>query len=250
MQSQSRVSLMRDQILHLGAEEVVREHRTPAYKLVVGIDADVIVHHRGRSLRAAAILVPPQETHALDAPGVGIGLFFALGSPGVPWGSWPSAPILLEGKRRDALRDWAKEVARTEGGHDPDRSREAVRMLPFAGARRADGRVEGTVRRLASDPQVSLTELARRARLSPERLRHLVVEETGVPLREHRLLQKTTSALEHAFTGASLTAAAAVAGFSDQAHLTRTFVRLFGRTPSSRPSRAWVHASWAPRRAE
>jgi AraC-like DNA-binding protein len=103
---------------------------------------------------------------------------------------------------------------------------------------------------LAGNPRIPLIELARRVHLSPERLRHLIVEETRVPLREHRLLQKTTSALEHAFSGASLTTAAAAAGFSDQAHLTRTFVRLFGRTPSSRPARTWLHSSWAPRQPD
>jgi AraC-like DNA-binding protein len=214
------------------------------------MDADVIVHHRGRSLRAAAILLPPQQAHALEAPGTGVGLFWALGSPGVPWTSCAAGPVLVEGKTCDALRAWAKHVARAQGGQDPGSGHEALRMLRLPFARRIDARVEGTLRRLAANPQASLLELAGRVRLSPERLRHLIALETGVPFREHRLLQKTTVALEHALAGASLTSAAVAAGFSDQAHLTRTFVRFFGRTPSSRPSQAWLHESWAPRQPE
>jgi len=244
---QSRLSLMRDQILHVGARESVREHRTPAYKLVVGIDADVIVRHRGRTFRAAALLMPPREAHALEVPGVGVGLFWALGSPGVPWTPSAAGPVVLNGKTSAALRAWAKQVAITPGKQDPGCDKEALRLLRLPKTFRIDGRVEGTLRRLAANPLASLQELAASARLSPERLRHLIVGATGVPLREYRLLQKTTVALEHALSGASWTSAALSAGFSDQAHLTRTFVRFFGRTPSSRPSQAWLHDSWAPR---
>ena len=245
---QSRLSVMRNQILHLGAHESVREHRTPAYKLVVGVDAELVLRHGGHTLRAHAILMPPQAAHALEVPGIAVGLFWALGSPGVPWTSCATGPALFEGKLGADLRTWAKQVALTQGSQDADCGHEALRMLRLPRARRIDGRAEGTLRRLAAKPHTSLIELAARVRLSPERLRHLITEETRVPLREHRLLQKTMIALEHTLSGASLTSAAAAARFSDQPHFTRTFVRFFGRTPSSRPLQARLYDCWAPRR--
>jgi AraC-like DNA-binding protein len=102
-------------------------------------------------------------------------------------------------------------------------------------------------RSLQRAPNRPLSELAAEAGLSPGRFRHLVAEDTGMPLCEHRLLQRTTLALEHMLGGASIASAACAVGFADHAHLTRTFKRLFGRTPSSMPTRSVLRASWAER---
>jgi methylphosphotriester-DNA--protein-cysteine methyltransferase len=103
------------------------------------------------------------------------------------------------------------------------------------------------LQRLQHAPNRSLQELADAVRLSPERLRHLVAQETGMTLSEHRLLHRTTLAIEHRLAGASIPAAADAAGFADHAHLTRTFARVFGRTPSSMPARSVMWSTWAER---
>jgi AraC-like DNA-binding protein len=79
---------------------------------------------------------------------------------------------------------------------------------------------------------LSLKKLAGIAGLSPSRFMHVFTESVGVPVRPYILwlrLQRAACDLMH---GASVTSAAHRAGFSDGAHLTRTFRRMLGATPS------------------
>jgi len=78
------------------------------------------------------------------------------------------------------------------------------------------------------DRPVSLIEAARGIYLSPSRLRHLFVEQTGLPFKTYLLWLRLVRALETYSSGSSLTEAAHLAGFSDSAHFSRTFRRTFG----------------------
>lgn len=64
--------------------------------------------------------------------------------------------------------------------------------------------------------------------LSPSRLRHLFVEQTGLAFKTYMLWLRLVRALEVYSTGQSLTEAAHEAGFSDSAHFSRIFKRTFG----------------------
>lgn len=83
------------------------------------------------------------------------------------------------------------------------------------------------------DKQISLGEAATVAGLSSSRLRHLFVEQTGLPFKTYVLWLRLTRALESFAVGASLTEAAHAAGFADSAHLSRTFRRMFGVAPTA-----------------
>ena len=74
--------------------------------------------------------------------------------------------------------------------------------------------------------------IARAVHLSPGRLRHLFVEQTGVTFRGYVLWQRMQLVLHAIEAGSTLTEAAHAAGFADSAHLTRTFRRMFGTAPS------------------
>ena len=85
----------------------------------------------------------------------------------------------------------------------------------------------------APDRRLPLAEVAARVALSPSRLAHLLRAELGMPARRYLLwlrLRDAVGALTH---GGSITAAAHAAGFADAAHLTRTFRRMLGFTPSA-----------------
>lgn len=69
--------------------------------------------------------------------------------------------------------------------------------------------------------------------LSESRLLHLFKEQIGLPIRNYILWYRIQIAFNEIVKGMSLTQAAHFAGFSDQAHLTRTFVRTFGAPPST-----------------
>ncbi|MBM3599467.1 MAG: helix-turn-helix transcriptional regulator [Alphaproteobacteria bacterium] len=83
------------------------------------------------------------------------------------------------------------------------------------------------------DEPVSLSDAAPIAGLSAGRLRHLFVQQTGLPFKTYLLWLRLTRAVACFAAGKSLTDAAHDAGFSDSAHLSRTFRRMFGVTPAS-----------------
>lgn len=91
-----------------------------------------------------------------------------------------------------------------------------------------------------------LAELAASVHLSAERLRHLFVQETGLPLRRYALWQRTLAAIAPVANGNQLASVAHHSGFSDQAAFSRSYRRQFGRTPSSfareaQATRSWLH---------
>lgn len=83
------------------------------------------------------------------------------------------------------------------------------------------------------DGPVGLSDAVAVSGLSASRLRHLFVEQTGLPFKTYLLWLRLTRAVEAFAGGASLTQAAHQAGFSDSAHLSRTFRRMFGIAPAS-----------------
>ena len=80
---------------------------------------------------------------------------------------------------------------------------------------------------------VTLSDAAAVAGLSNGRARHLFVEHTGLPFRVYVLWLRLMKAVQVYSTGESLTEAAHAAGFSDSAHLSRTFRRMFGISADS-----------------
>jgi AraC family transcriptional regulator len=79
---------------------------------------------------------------------------------------------------------------------------------------------------------IPIAEVAKKVFLSPSRFAHLFTEEVGVPFRRYVLWRKLSRALLAVGRGSSLSAAAHASGFSDAAHLTRTFNQMYGMAPS------------------
>ena len=78
----------------------------------------------------------------------------------------------------------------------------------------------------------SLKTLAGVSGLSQSRFMHVFTKSMGVPLRPYILWLRLQRACCDLMAGGSITAAAHSAGFSDAAHLTRTFRRMLGMTPT------------------
>jgi AraC family transcriptional regulator len=126
---------------------------------------------------------------------------------------------------------------------------EASADAVVAAARAAIAELAGSAApRLGFDPRVakaiehvrahlraplSLADAAAAAALSPSRLRHLFVQQTGTAFRAYVLWLRLLAATEAAMAGASWTQAAHEAGFADSAHLSRTFKRMFGVVPAT-----------------
>ncbi len=80
---------------------------------------------------------------------------------------------------------------------------------------------------------IPLTAIAAAVHLSPDRFRHLFVQETGVGFRSYVLWLRLECSLAAYVAGQTLTEAAYIGGFADSAHFSRTFKRMFGITPAS-----------------
>jgi AraC family transcriptional regulator len=80
---------------------------------------------------------------------------------------------------------------------------------------------------------ISLSSMAGAVGLSPGRLRHLFVSETGVSCKAFVLWERLNVALALGFGGTSWTEAAHAANFADSAHLSRTCRRMFGLAPTA-----------------
>jgi AraC family transcriptional regulator len=78
------------------------------------------------------------------------------------------------------------------------------------------------------DGAVALADIAGTVHLSPERFRHLFLQETGIRFRPYVLWLRMETALAAYAAGSSLTQASHAGGFADSAHFSRTFRRMFG----------------------
>jgi len=74
------------------------------------------------------------------------------------------------------------------------------------------------------------SEVASQLALSESRFLHLFSEELGIAWRPYLLWRRMTCAIQAIINNASATDAAHLAGFSDSAHLSRTFRNNFGMT--------------------
>lgn len=98
------------------------------------------------------------------------------------------------------------------------------------GAHPLDPRIARVLERLVADldSKLSARQAAGIACLSESRFSHLFVQEVGLPYRTYVLWRKLMLAVRGIAAGETLTNAAHDAGFTDSAHFSRTFLRMFG----------------------
>ena len=80
---------------------------------------------------------------------------------------------------------------------------------------------------------IEFNELLTICSLSESRLLHLFKKEIGITIRKYILWCRVQRAIKSITTGGSMKQAASSAGFTDAAHFNRTFVAMYGITPSS-----------------
>lgn len=93
---------------------------------------------------------------------------------------------------------------------------------------------------------VKLAELSAVCGISPFHLIRSFRDNVGMPPHAYLTQVRANRAREMLTSGEPLSSAAYLCGFSDQAHLTRTFKRIFGITPGAYASRAGHRSSSAP----
>lgn len=223
-----------------GTESSVHAHH--CWHLVVGLDRDVGVRAsaRGPARSAPAVLTAPDVPHAIDARGAHVAVLFV--DPESDAGerllaSRGGAALELVG---GAAAEDVRALLAPGGPAARDPAGAVARVLSLGGApvtapRRRHPAVRRVLRHLREAPpeaDTSLEALAAMARLSPGRFMHAFTETVGVPLRPYLRWLKLERAGAALAAGAPPGEAAHAAGFADAAHMTRTFRRMFGVTPS------------------
>jgi AraC-like DNA-binding protein len=208
--------------------------------LVVSHDGLIRVEVGGEAHRVPGVLTAPDAKHAIDARGSEVTLVFldAESDAGERLRATLAGPArLLTAKERDRIvGDEATEAARLQGGSPwTDAILQALGAEPTP-RRRVHPRVRKLLRHLSALPasaDTSLEALATEVGLSPGRLMHVFTESVGIPLRPYLGWLRLQRAAAAIVSGVPLSQAAAMAGFVDAAHMTRSFRAMFGATPSS-----------------
>jgi AraC-like DNA-binding protein len=222
-------------------------HAHHAIHIVLALEGDLSVRigNSRQARRGAGVVTAPDVPHALDADGVEILLVFLDPESEVGASLRPllvGSVRVLSADERDRIAGKAREhcdpmaIMQRGGAAWTQRAVDALGGAPVAALRAMHPRVKKVLKLLraaTSDSDTSLEALAAAVGLSPGRLMHAFSESIGVPLRPYLAWLKLQRAAAAIVSGAPLGHAAHAAGFADSAHMTRTFRRMFGMSPSA-----------------
>jgi AraC-like DNA-binding protein len=217
-------------------------HAHHALQLTFSLGGAFKLHLADRIVLGPAALVAADSAHSFEASGA-VGLLFAEPESRTGralaakfLGGEPAASIPLE-----ALGDAPAQITAAFRG-DADKEKLAALgqalSLDLSKVERAS-EPDTRVRRMIHwangqlDQPVSIAQAAKQVGLSSGRASHLFVEQTGLAFRTYLLWLRLIRAVDSYSAGASLTDAAHEAGFSDSAHFSRTFRRMFGLPAAS-----------------
>jgi AraC-like DNA-binding protein len=220
-------------VVYLGPAGPAARHAHPAVQVAIAYDAPLTVALDGdRALDGPVAVVPGGVPHRLDTRARELAVVFV--------DHVSAAGRALDARARARVPDGGGAI------HAPwpvDPPRDAADVARFAaevlGPLPAPAPLSPAVAAAlayvdgALDARPTLTAAAAAAHLSPSRLTHVFTPEVGLPFKRYVLWRRLRRVVEEVAGGATLTWAAAAAGFSDSAHLSRTFHRAFGLPPSA-----------------
>ena len=226
----------------VGSGGVAAPHAHHAIQVTLGLDGPIRFREgEGDWADYTVALVQPDVLHAFDGRGTTVAMLFvdAEGRDG-RWlrDAWPAGVARVPPERVTAQLAALRTFREERPG--PAEAATLVTAL-VAGLCRGPRPVHQRDDRIAraleliharTDARVSQAEIAAQVFLSPSRFAHLFTADVGVPFRRYLLWRKLSLAMQAFGRGATLSAAAHAAGFSDSAHLTRTWQQMFGLAPT------------------
>jgi AraC-like DNA-binding protein len=230
-------------VLYLGPAFALSPHRNATAVLAVALNGEIGVAGDptaadGSYRTARSVLILPDSLHHLRIDRGPMAFLYvdpfgrdlvALRARMREIGTRAGFGLVEEGRVIDLFKAIAvRSITR-------DQARAAIGGVLGIGSRaKVDARIVEAIRCMRDAPGRShrLTELGKRAGLSPSRFLHLFKAETGVPLRRYRIWNRIGAASRAIAEGATLTEAAHGAGFASSAHFSTAFRDMFGMTPS------------------
>lgn len=217
------------------AAQKTAPHAHHAIQVTVGLDGSFAFYEGGgRAVRGAAVAIAPHTRHTFELQGSAAHLFF---EPDGRLGRAALAALFTAGSVAPVAERLVAEARAALQAPGPSEARLVevgrsfvARLSGEATPAPTDFRVQRMIAwaesRLAG--AIELKQAASAVGLSAGRARHVFVEQTGLPFRAFLLWRRLNRALELYAARKPLTEAAHAAGFSDSAHLSRTFRRMFG----------------------
>lgn len=222
--------------VHVSRGARTHPHAHYAWKIVIGLDAPLWFCSAAGSFTTEdgvrAMVIPPGLQHQLGSLGLSCAVFGEPGGRDTPWHTSERYWALDAARTRHVVQVCRRFLAEPRNS-TLDVVDEVFRSV-FAGfsSHRIDARVRRVLHRLKAGRADDLAELANVQGLSVDRLSHLVKQDTGMALRKHIVWSRLMALLSQGGRYTSIAAAAAAGGFSDHAHLTRTYRNYLGRLPS------------------
>ncbi|OJH38039.1 helix-turn-helix transcriptional regulator [Cystobacter ferrugineus] len=228
-------------LLYAGPLGETRLHAHHSFQLVLSLGEPVALGDSRRQIReCGAAVIPPDAGHAV------VGSSSAAVLLHVSPDDLAGRGLRTLGLARDSVADWQRAGERLlsivpdvlpRHWHEAEALTRAMTLALRVNAT-SPRPTHPAVKRLLHllpgmlEDDVRLEALAARVGLSTSRLSHLFSAEVGLPLRPYILWLRLLRAAGFLRAGSPLTVAAHAAGFTDSAHLSHTFRRMFGLSPS------------------
>jgi AraC-like DNA-binding protein len=231
--------------LFLGSNNTdISEHQHPMIQLILCVnDLFLWKDTNGSWIKKKALLISPNQVHECNALGKEIIII------GVDPESIFGQFIINEHLLSESIIDFPSscleklniiQISKNIMNKNWAELYSAIKLLfgfkfnKFA-LKKKDERIKNVLDFISNNIHSKITTeiLTNVAYLSESRLIHLFKQEMGLPIRNYILWHRLQLAFIEITKGHSLTKVAYLCGFSDQSHLTRTFVKVIGATPSS-----------------
>lgn len=237
-----RIHLFRDFAVCFSDRHQSSLHAHQALQMTVALDGDYEIELEqedgtASEQRVSFACVAPQQMHRVVAPDSHLAYLYIDTNP-IAYARWrasggtvvPPDDEIIDGLRRILSRPDIDKAAIQAFG-----LRWCERSLPgLLSVKPTDPRILRALEIINADllAASNYADLASRVHLSPSRFASLFREQTGLPVRNYVLWQRLVYVFERLERGDSITTAAHNAGFSDCAHLSRSFHQICGAKPS------------------
>ncbi len=232
-----RLYFYRHVAICLASEHVSNLHKHRALQCAVGLNGpfrlDIETERGYEQLHTDFAFIAPDQKHQLDATGVDLALLF------MDCGIYAYLRWLENGGRACAPNKDVLDTLRTLYYLDTKAKADTWMLVQ----RWCDQTLNGLSCTTPANPRIAkalelidqnpvdagnYVWLADKVHLSASRFANVFRQNVGIPVRNYILWQRLVLALDRLKQGDSITAAAYNAGFSDCAHLSRSFHQIFG----------------------
>jgi len=217
-------------ILYVGPLVATNRHTHHAAQIVIAPEGLSIEDGARGRIRACMAVIPPRLPHRHGACPHAALMFLDGDDP---------AGRELARNAEPRCETWARGTLDVSVPRDPtpDQARAVMAAILAAVAAYQPPRPRHPAARrmcayLDGSDRLDLTSLSHAAGLSPRQMRHAFARDIGLPMRAYLRWKRLRRAIAAVEQGASLSAAAACAGFADSAHLSRVFQQQFGMAPT------------------